>query len=414
MANNVSLLSSNSRVETPFVKVTIGDYVFGVVKKTNVVVDDNQVVKGIQYPNFIDGLEIDKINGSVNRYTLNIRYPVTQYDDPNFFEKVFSSISNDRKIIFEYGDMSNPTFCYKREEALFLKATQSVSLSSSVITYKVSAISNSNLLSMGNYTFGARYDKPSNVIRELLYSSGDTYGLLDVFPGMANRSVVDSQGIIFSDDRRVNLEMMTNVSVLDYISYLVSCMRTESTLNDTPMFSLVVVDDTSGIFGGAYFKVQMTNRYDGSGFAYDLDIGFPSQNVVTDFRVTTDDSYSIYYDFEEKLNDAKYVARIDDEGKIVDAYAPSISSGTLSKTTTESQRSWWNNVTQFPIKASVTVRGLLKPALLMTNVRLNVYFFGRKHVSSGLYVVTGEKDYVNESGFRTALSLLRVDSVSMQ
>ena len=53
-------------------------------------------------------------------------------------------------------------------------------------------------------------------------------------------------------------------------------------------------------------------------------------------------------------------------------------------------------------------------AILMTAVKLNVYYFGRKHVSSGLYIVTKEEDSISEQGFRTKLSLLRVDTVDME
>ena len=101
MSNNVNLLSSLSRVETPFVKVVIGDYVFGVAMKSNIVVNGNQVVQGNTYPNYIESLEIEKINGVVNNYTLSIRYAITQDDDPNFFNKVFSSVSKTRAITFE-------------------------------------------------------------------------------------------------------------------------------------------------------------------------------------------------------------------------------------------------------------------------------------------------------------------------
>ena len=44
----------------------------------------------------------------------------------------------------------------------------------------------------------------------------------------------------------------------------------------------------------------------------------------------------------------------------------------------------------------------------MTHIRLNVYFYGRKHISSGLYIVTKQVDNISTSGFRTTLSLLRV------
>jgi hypothetical protein len=52
----------------------------------------------------------------------------------------------------------------------------------------------------------------------------------------------------------------------------------------------------------------------------------------------------------------------------------------------------------------------------MNYVRLNVIFpGGRKHISSGLYLVTQQQDVINESGYRTTLSMTRIagdDSVT--
>ena len=44
-------------------------------------------------------------------------YGITQNDDPNMLEKVFSSVSKSRKITLQYGDWSIPTYIYKEEEA---------------------------------------------------------------------------------------------------------------------------------------------------------------------------------------------------------------------------------------------------------------------------------------------------------
>ena len=45
----------------------------------------------------------------------------------------------------------------------------------------------------------------------------------------------------------------------------------------------------------------------------------------------------------------------------------------------------------------------------MSNVRLNViYPGGRKHVSSGLYLVTQQKDQIDSNGYRTTLSLTKI------
>ena len=61
MSNNLNLLSSTSRVEVPFIKVTIGNYTFGVYNKyTNKHIDVYGVYKlnNITYPNYIKNLKI--------------------------------------------------------------------------------------------------------------------------------------------------------------------------------------------------------------------------------------------------------------------------------------------------------------------------------------------------------------------
>ena len=132
----------------------MGTYTFGVFSITTREKAKNE--KGfykaynIQYPNYVQSLTIVKINGQVNQYTLNISYPVTPLDDPNFFEKVFSSISNTRKIVFSYGDSTMPTYCYKDEEAIITNITQSFGFGSNgsaaaVINYTISAVSGAAL-----------------------------------------------------------------------------------------------------------------------------------------------------------------------------------------------------------------------------------------------------------------------------
>ena len=65
-------------------------------------------------------------------------------------------------------------------------------------------------------------------------------------------------------------------------------------------------------------------------------------------------------------------------------------------------------MTQFPITATMTLKGLLRPAMLMTYVKVYAYFYGRPHISSGIYIITKQEDSVSESGYRTTLSLTRI------
>ena len=66
-------------------------------------------------------------------------------------------------------------------------------------------------------------------------------------------------------------------------------------------------------------------------------------------------------------------------------------------------------MTQFPVQAEITIKGLIRPSILMSYVYLNVWFAGaQKHISSGLYIITKQVDAIDASGYRTTLSLMRV------
>lgn len=412
-AQNINLLSNSTRVETPFIKVTIGDYTFGAYNRTSRLEADGNgayILSKVQYPNYIQRLRVQKINGTVNKYTLELVYAVTQNDDPNFFEKVFSSVSKTRKVVFSYGDLSAPAYLYREEEALITKVTHDLDIRNCSLRYTVTAVGTGAKVSVGSHTFEATYEKPSKVIRDLLYSRPEL-GLLDVFYGMKDEGLVQQEGLILGDDIKVHLQKQTNMSALDYLSYLVSKMRTTAfpSLFNKEVYSLVFVDDTSGRFNGPYFKIVKVKKVVNMSTAYEIDIGFPSQNIVMDYKCTDDDTYSIYYDFSKQLQDSQYVQRINDDGEIEEVLAPVISSGNASRDITNTDTAWWTSVTEFPIRLQLTVKGLLRPAILMTHVRLNVYFYGRKFIDSGLYIITRQEDEVSPSGFRTVLSLTRVD-----
>jgi hypothetical protein len=159
---------------------------------------------------------------------------------------------------------------------------------------------------------------------------------------------------------------------------------------------------------GPYFKIVQTNSNIKDVEAYTLDIGWPGQSLVTDFRVENDETYSIYYDYQSQLHPEEYIQRLNNRGEIEEVYAPIISSGNENYITRENDKTWWSKVTSYPIKCSVTIKGLLKPALLMSYVKLNVLFFGKKHISSGLYVVTKQQDNIGMSGYRTTLNMIRI------
>ena len=248
MANTRSLLSSQARIQAPWIKVKIGEYSFGVFdRKTKTRLDTDTFLLyesfGIEYPNYIQSLNIIKINGQVNQYTLTIIYPVRACDDPNFFEKVFSSVSSTRKIVFSYGDATMPTYVYKDEEAIITGISQQFNLEASSITYTVKAVSSALVGKTGAYNFmySGLY-KPSDLIKQIFLNK--TYGLQSVFTGMG---LSNYASLIAGDDKAVQIVPKTNMAPLDYITYLVGCMvpagaSTNNLNND--LYILTIHDDT--------------------------------------------------------------------------------------------------------------------------------------------------------------------------
>jgi len=148
-----NLLTAPVYVQVPIVQVKIGNYTFGAPEK--------DTKTGYQrFPNYMKSLEVTKINGKVNTYILNLTYPITQFDDPNYFEKVFSSVSKTRRIEFTYGDASMPNYLYRNEVGLITKVSSRFG-SGAVIDYTVNAISQASLGLSGGYTFPAATMQPS-------------------------------------------------------------------------------------------------------------------------------------------------------------------------------------------------------------------------------------------------------------
>jgi len=75
-----------------------------------------------------------------------------------------------------------------------------------------------------------------------------------------------------------------------------------------------------------------------------------------------------------------------------------------------SDKTWWTKVTEFTTQARIKIKGILKPAILMTYLKVNVWFYGRKHISSGYYLITSQVDNIDSGGYWTTLELTKVAS----
>ena len=408
----MNLLSSPSLVESPFIVVKIGDYTFG--KYSTLEDSTSSFTSKVVFPDYMESIDITKINGAINTYNIVMTYGITRGDDPNLLEKVFGSVSKTRKIYISYGDCNAPSFIYREEEAIISSIKTDIDIGTSRIKYTLSCVSSSLALQAGSYDFPAYQSaKPSDIIKRLLETK--IYGLTDIFYGMQDINQVNSKKFILDDDKAVKIEAKQKMNVLDYLNYLVNCMvsitnPTDSIIRDSRYY-LTIIDSTREELPGPYFKITKvfanTTVVD-SPDTFEADIGYPGTNLVTSFSIANNESWSILYDYSEQIDQSKYMYRIDNEGKMEAVYSPNVTTSKTYQYSTEASKTWWSNMTNFPINATMTIKGLIRPATLMNYIRIRVWFYGAKHSASGLYVITKQQDKIDSSGYKTTLSLTRV------
>ena len=408
----IRLNSVPTLVESPFIIVTIGKYTLGSYTGNKTTTSLGMLAQ-VNFPNFVNSLNITKVNGTVNTYTIGIVYQIAPGDDPNLIDKIFSSVSATRKLSLSYGDWRNPASIYKEETALITNVTSSLDMSASRITYTVQCVSDALSLASAIYDFPAREAKPSDVIKEMIKDV--SYGLLSVFKGMVDFQRVLTNGLIASNDKKVKIEARQNMNIIEYLNFLVGAMtpvdsKSEDTIIQAGNYYLAIHDDITNALGGTYFEVKevkadtKVSNYD----VYEVDVGYPGDNFVTQFSLTNNQQYTILYDYAGKIEQTKYIYSIDNNGQLSTQYAPSIARSKSLYKVTEQNKSWWTKVTQFPIEATLTIKGLTRPSILMSQVRINTVMYGQKHISSGLYIITKHQDKLDSNGYTTTLTLLRI------
>ena len=105
-----------------------------------------------------------------------------------------------------------------------------------------------------------------------------------------------------------------------------------------------------------------------------------------------------------------YVRRLNKQGEWETVYSPTFMVRSDDFDVKTKDTVWWTKATKYPITATITIQGLLRPATLMQYLRLNVIFpGGQKHLASGLYIVTKQVDSINGNGYTTQLTLTRIN-----
>jgi hypothetical protein len=390
---SINLMIRPKLISTPFVKVTIGGVEFGLTGVKN-------TLKGILKSDFVTSLVVNKYgSGGVNTYNLTLKYAITPGSDPNYIDLVISKAS-DRKIYFTYGDLSEPVYSYKEEEAIITSIKPQADYVNSTITYNITATSSSTLSYSIKKSFEATRDKPSNVLMSVLYNP--EFGLIDIFRGMADRDTVLSNKWIPVEDVVVSIAEKRDYSPLDYIMYLVSLMRSDS----NNYYTFKIVDGgTEGKL--PHFRIDSTSNKDFSQMMV-ITAGYPGSIPIYKLNISENTSTALMVEYRDNVDSGIY-QDYSFSGDLIESgyYSSQVVNGTPS----DNLKNWWNKMTSFPVKATLTTDGLYVPADLIQSVYLDIYFFGKRYNKSGEYIIVGQEDNISSSGYFTTLEMMRIDNV---
>ena len=388
----------DNTVESPYIELSIDGYKIGTYNGN---LD--------KYPNYISNMRVTKQNGIINQYKIQLVHQVRPGDDSNILDELLSRV-NYKQIEIKYGDL-NSEQVFKDERAIITNVLMDRDYTNMNITYTLEATSEGSLLKTYVTSFPSVVDKPSNVIRKLLYSNNTVSKLLlEAFPGMSNKTFVDSNNLIPSNDNIISIKAQYNTNVLDYMNYLVSCMSNSISTKDIIRNSnyYITYNDTDKLNPfGAYFKITEliadNSLYNITDKIYEINVGY-NDNIVYNFTIDSTQSWELLYKNSNKTKE--YFYTITNNGDIDKYYSPPVASA--SSFMSEIDKNWWTNMIKFPVTGSITLKGLLKPVMLMDYIKINVVFYGQQHITSGIYAITGQQDIISGSGFKTTLSLVRV------
>ena len=392
------LQTLSSIISTPYVTAEFGGYQFGL--RDSIYKNRTTLARDVRY---ITGLQINKkASGQVNTYSLALAYTVVPGADPNFIDYIISNAS-DRKLLLSYGDLGQPEYSYVKEQAIISNISPDVNFSSNSIQYTISATSSVAISYAVKRSYQSQTAKPSDVIKQVLWERPDD-GLLELFGGMRDKETVIRNGWIASNDQAVYIDAQKDISPLDYIRFLISKM----TAPDGSFYAMIIHDEPD-IADGPYFMVVNSTLHQGRGNTYQvsIDVGYPSDTPVYDFKVTQNTSLALITPFLEKVDQPRII-NINSMGESITESTPSLA--IRNGTADSSLKKWWQNMTTYPVKATLTTRGLIKPSILCDYLDINVLFFGQPYTYSGKYMVTAQEDSISPSGYTTKLSLVRVES----
>lgn len=132
------------------------------------------------------------------------------------------------------------------------------------------------------------------------------------------------------------------MDALSYINYLTSIMQPENTQSGS-VYALTMDDDNLNQVGGSYFKITEVGGAESTSSQgnYQIDIGYPGTNYVSNFSINDNEQWTILYDTATANKNDEYQYTIDNSGNVVKQQSPALMRSQNTYKVEEFDKQWW-------------------------------------------------------------------------
>ena len=354
------------------------------------------------------------INGSgqANSFSVSLVYVPKPWQSPNFLESVFDGVTYyDRKIYLRFGYSGVPQYDLRSPWYECILTDYSISIRDNYVYYTINGVSSLTQMRESKLCF--------NKTRKMEHPLWLIEWACSVY--LKDYQVVYDDGIHEHTEQRA-FEPMYDVNIFEYFDTICALVTDKDDPTAIYWWEVSDVQDDKTIF------VHRTSMKDYKALNIDGKVTYidnQALGIVFDWggNATNYDHNTLIFSFETQYKGSVNLATGKDnnnESLIVDRYSIDSSGKTIkvqsprdihvadrAQEYSNMYNRQWTKAVNWTYEATMEVMGIPNDIPIGAILEINPIFYTQKHFTSGFYMITGAKTYLNESGFKTTLNLIR-------
>lgn len=391
---------------TPFIEFIVGGIKFATYESNDYFMQMSCTFSGT-------GLDV------ANQYSIQLAYMPKPNQDPNFIDEALAGVTADNKpVTIRFGYNGIPGYNLLSSTYKCLITGYTVTIQNNYFYYTINCVSQGTMYREQRFNFPRVPNiDPINWIYQCwtgnikgLESLSDQYDLKidqDAYGHVEKMDIgynKDSEGNVTNNDSALN-----DVTVFEFLDTVLYNIKDTDNDNAVYWYELVDTKEKQTV---VIHRTVIESEKDLSGLAtFTFDWGGNHQdnstnNLILSFE--TEYKGEVNIAMTEDIFSKKYA--IDSEGRKLTAmgYFEYLVPDYVRQDYYRDAK-FWSRSTLWAYNAQMELLGIPADIPIGAYIEVNPLIYGRKHHTAGIYIITGARCDISANGFRTNLSLTKVN-----